>query len=85
MGSRPCPVLFYVNGTAFPVTRDLAINQFVAPSDIEAVEVYTGTSRIPPEFSSNMHSSRCGVIAIWTKIGTYEDTSSPPGSSAPKP
>lgn len=86
MGSRPCPVLFYVNGSPFPLTSDLAINQFFAPDDIEAVEVYTGTSRIPPELSSNMHNSRCGVIAIWTKIGTHEERkSSPPKSTEPEP
>jgi hypothetical protein len=85
MGSRPCPVLFYVNGTAFPVKSDLAINQFVAPADIEAVEVYTGTSRLPPEFSSNMHNSRCGVVALWTRIGAAGGTSSQPPPSAPKP
>jgi hypothetical protein len=74
MGARPCPVLFYVNGSPFPLTADLAINQFIVPDDIEAIEVYTGTSRIPLEFSSNMHNSRCGVIAIWTRIGTHGRT-----------
>ena len=85
MGSRPCPALFYVNGSPFPVKSDLAINQFVAPDDIEAVEVYTGTSRIPPEFSSNMHNSRCGVVAIWTRIGTYGRTPSQPSPTPAKP
>jgi hypothetical protein len=70
LGVRPCPVLFYVNGSPLPLTADLAINQFVVPDDIEAIEVYTGTSRIPLEFTSNMHNSRCGVVAIWTQIGT---------------
>lgn len=72
LGARPCPVLFYVNGTPFPVTADLAINQFIAADDIEAMEIYTGTSRIPPQFSSNMHNSRCGVVVIWTQIGTHD-------------
>ena len=31
--------------------------------DIEAMEVYTGISRIPPEFSSDA----CAVVAIWTR------------------
>lgn len=71
LGARPCPVLFYVNGSPFPVTADLAINHFIAADDIEAIEVYTGTSRIPPQFSSNMHNARCGVVVIWTQIGTH--------------
>jgi hypothetical protein len=71
LGARPCPVLFYVNGAPFPVTADLTINHFIAADDIEAIEVYTGSSRIPQQFSSNMHNARCGVVAIWTQIGTY--------------
>ncbi len=86
LGARACPVLFYVNGAPFPLTADLAINQFIAPDDIEAIEVYTGTSRIPPQFSSNMHNSRCGVIAIWTRIGTHGRKASPPSTAgASKP
>lgn len=71
LGARPCPVLFYVNGSPFPVTADLTINHFIAADDIDAIEVYTGTSRIPPQFSSNMHNARCGVVVIWTQIGTH--------------
>ncbi len=72
-GARPCPVLFYVNGTPFPVTGDISINQYVVPEDILAVEVYSGTSQIPPQFQSNLLNARCGVIVIWTRMGNEDD------------
>ena len=35
------------------------------PSRVQAMEVYTRPSQIPPEF--NAIGSVCGVVAIWTK------------------
>lgn len=69
MGSRPCPVLFYINGMPFPVTGDMSINQYIVPEDVIAIEVYDGTSQIPAEFLSNLLNARCGVIVIWTRVG----------------
>jgi Carboxypeptidase regulatory-like domain len=41
----------------------------ILPSELAAVEVYTGVAAIPPEF--NMTGSACGVIALWSRtIGT---------------
>lgn len=77
-GSRNCPVLFYVNGMPFQVTGDMSINQYVTPEDVVAIEVYSGSSQIPPEFSANLLNARCGVIVIWTKVG--EDGEDPPNS-----
>jgi len=77
-GSRNCPVLFYINGMPFQVIGDMSINQFVAPEDVVAIEVYSGSSQIPPEFSANLLNARCGVIVIWTKVG--EDSESPPSA-----
>jgi hypothetical protein len=84
MGGRPCPVLFYVNGTPFPVTGDFSINQYVVPEDVIAIEVYAGMSQIPPEFQASLLNARCGVIAIWTREGN-EDDKAPPSPPAPKP
>ena len=37
------------------------------PSEVQAIEVYTASDRIPPEFASG--GSPCAVIAVWTKRG----------------
>lgn len=66
MGARPCPVLYYVNGSPFPVAGDLPIDQYINPDEVAAVEVYSGMSQIPSEFNSTNHNARCGVIVIWT-------------------
>jgi len=66
-GGRTCPVLFYVNGAPFPLTHDVAINNYVSPDEVAAVEVYTGTSQIPAQFSSSQYNARCGVVVIWTR------------------
>jgi len=75
MGARPCPVLYYVNGSPFPVAGDLPIDQYIDPNEVAAVEVYSGMSQIPAEFNSTSHNARCGVIVIWTQssLDTLKD------------
>jgi hypothetical protein len=63
-----CQVLFYMNGTAFPMPPDFPINTYVSPEDVVGVEVYSGSSEVPAQFNSSRHS-RCGVIVIWTRVG----------------
>ena len=66
---RACPILYYVNGIPFPVRADIGIDAYVRAQDVEAVEVYSGSSRIPAEFTSSGQTSRCGVVALWTRAG----------------
>jgi hypothetical protein len=46
---------------------DLNINGVVMVSNIEAVEVYHASGRIPGEFSGS--DAGCGVVLIWTRRG----------------
>jgi hypothetical protein len=68
-GSRICPMMFYLNGTPFPLSNDVSINHYVTPDDVVAIEVYTGASQIPAQFNSTTSTTRCGVVLIWTRIG----------------
>lgn len=65
--NSPCVMAYYVNGSPLPLPADISINNFVAADDVAAMEVYTGSSQIPPEFNSSLHGARCGVVAIWTR------------------
>lgn len=69
MGGRQCPILYYMNGAPFPVTTEIAINNYISPEEVEAIEVYNGTSEIPSQFNSSMYNARCGVVVVWTLTG----------------
>ncbi len=68
-GGRPCPILYFMNGAPFPVTNEMAINSYISPEDVEAIEVYNGTSETPPQFNSSNYTARCGVVVVWTLNG----------------
>lgn len=38
----------------------------IPPSEIEAIEVYTGSAQIPPQY--NKTGGGCGVLLIWTRV-----------------
>ena len=77
-GSRNCPVLFYINGMPMQIIGDMSIDQYVTPQDVVALEVYSGSSQVPPEFQSSLLNSRCGVIVIWTRVGESSEEPPPP-------
>jgi hypothetical protein len=65
--NAPCVMSYYLNGSPLPISPDISVNHFIAVEDVAALEVYTGSAQIPPEFNSSLHGSRCGVVAIWTR------------------
>lgn len=68
-GGGRCPAQIFLDGRL--VTRSNAIefpvDDLVTPEAVEGIEVYRGLSTVPPEFLTP--SSRCGVVAIWTRRG----------------
>lgn len=43
------------------------LDDFVAPSSVEGIEIYRGLSTVPAEFLTP--EAECGVIAVWTRRG----------------
>lgn len=62
-----CPAQVYVDN--FHVNkaggRTFRIDDVVAPSDVEGIEVYRGLATVPAQFLSP--EADCGVIVIWTR------------------
>jgi hypothetical protein len=59
--ARPCVPQMFVHNMAYSGT----LEDFVA-EDIEAVEIYSGTSEVPAELDK-MGKGVCGAIVVWTR------------------
>jgi hypothetical protein len=74
---RPCVPAMFVDGIPYVMT-ERGLDDF-SPANIEAVEVYSGASRIPAQFNMTgrvqprwrndqiIGNPRCGVIVLWTR------------------
>jgi hypothetical protein len=74
---RPCIPAMFVDGAPYVMT-DRGLDDF-NPASIEAIEVYSGSARIPPQFNATgrdqprwrndqiIGNPRCGVIVLWTR------------------
>ncbi len=56
-----CPIQYFLDGV--PFTGDV---DELTPDQVEGIEVYRGSSSIPPQF--NTGTSMCGVIAVWSRV-----------------
>lgn len=56
-----CPIQYFLDGLPF-----LGDVDELTPDQVEGIEVYRGSSTIPPQF--NTGTSMCGVIAIWSRV-----------------
>lgn len=73
-GTVSCPAQIFVDGMLWsrPTSMNPAdaseftVDDAVHPTSVLGIEVYRGLSAIPAEFLTP-ESSRCGVIAIWTR------------------
>jgi hypothetical protein len=56
-----CRIQYFLDGIPF-----LGDIDEMTPDQVEGIEVYRGSSSIPPQF--NTGTSMCGVIAIWSRV-----------------
>jgi hypothetical protein len=66
---RGCPPAVYLDRTLLNPGRDerAVIDDYVMPSEVEAVEAYDSPGSLPAEFGGSR--AGCGVIVIWTRGG----------------
>jgi hypothetical protein len=62
-GARRCSIQYFIDGV--PTVAGFNIDD-IPPGDIEALEIYYGSSQIPVQF--NRQNAICGVIVVWTRI-----------------
>jgi hypothetical protein len=61
-----CPMQVYLDQIPLPTPFNLDL--LPSPKEIAGIEVYAGSSTIPPQFNGYNHG--CGVILVWTRSGT---------------
>jgi hypothetical protein len=61
-----CPMQVYLDQVPLPTPFNLDL--LPTPKDLYGIEVYSGPSTTPPQFSGPNRG--CGVILVWTKAGS---------------
>lgn len=68
LGGEPstsgCIPLFVVDGSLARIEPPWGMDSLVSPENLEAIEVLTGTSRVPPQYAG---LTNCGVVMLWTR------------------
>lgn len=52
-----------------PASLDWFLDDFVSLHDVEAMEIYRGSSELPGEFHGFQGGANCGAVVVWTKRG----------------
>ena len=63
-GKPNCPPQYFVDGiqvTAYNIDD-------MPPNDVEGIELYPGTTGVPPEYIRPFGDTECGTVLIWTRI-----------------
>jgi hypothetical protein len=66
-GSGRCLPTLYIDGMEVRQFPESGADEFISPTMLEGVEVYTGTGGIPGAFPT---MNGCGVVAFWTRTDT---------------
>jgi hypothetical protein len=61
-GRIGCSMTYLLDG--LPIDND-AIDSVIHPEDVEGVEIYRGSTQVPPEY---MGRANCGLVLIWTRL-----------------
>jgi hypothetical protein len=64
----PCPYEFFLDGVKLPDKG--SVNKLVVPREIAGMEIYSGPATIPVQYKSTTGGGFCGVILLWTRIGS---------------
>ena len=62
-----CVLRIGMDGHLMPA--DFSIDD-VRPEEVQGIEVYLGAATIPVEFSSVQRDAPCGLVMVWTKVGS---------------
>lgn len=63
---KSCPFVVYIDGVKLPVGE---IDNIAMPKELAGIEVYSGAATIPLQYKPTS-GSFCGVILLWTRVGS---------------
>jgi TonB family protein len=75
-----CAPLFWIDGV--PLSGAPFDVDGLAPSDVEAIEIYSSAATVPVEFRGPLRGQGCGSIVIWTREGERRPKRSPIGADS---
>jgi hypothetical protein len=58
----------YIDGVQLPAEPN--IDNIVMPKELAGIEIYSGPATIPLQYKSTSAGGFCGVILLWTRIGS---------------